>query len=564
MRPGVVGATMLAVALFAVSSSTRAADTVVFIDQGWNGDDLRNRFYFTPQGSRMVPVRWLKALERPDGGGMLADPASLARYGFIPPDGPHELNPDGLPIGIAVDPVELPDLGRMAGLTCAACHTANVTVGDRTVRIDGAPAHLDFDSFYTELAATLKRTLVDPGSFQRFAGRLLPTPSLTATASLRQQLTAFEAKLAGDAAIRHPARASGFGRVDALTQIVNALAVSDQRDPANLRLATAPTSYPQLWLAPRLEFVQWAPIAASPIGRNGGEVLGVFGSATLTGPSEGWYQSTILLQELHRLEQWVGLLEPPRWSDVTGLPIDRDLASAGRQLFKESCAGCHNMPADEAQGRLAYGQTDPRHNAFGRTFIRIGRVDYRAIGTDPTYVQALTERTVRTNDATAALFEGKPAIVPAAKYFSRLVGATVARKMAEAGVDLDLRMAMDGYRRRPALPGGTLEPYEPPSYHDLKAPLLAGAWATGPYLHNGSVATIDELLSPVSERRAVFWTGGRALDTDRLGYASDEAPGRFRFDTSLPGNGNMGHEVWRGTPFTAGQKRAIIEYIKAL
>jgi hypothetical protein len=75
------------------------------------------------------------------------------------------------------------------------------------------------------------------------------------------------------------------------------------------------------------------------------------------------------------------------------------------------------------------------------------------------------------------------------------------------------------------------------------------------------VPTLDDLLSPPAERPAVFWTGGRELDTRRLGFFSDEAPSRFRFDTSVPGNRNIGH-AFPPTPFTPEQRLAVIEYLK--
>ena len=103
-------------------------------------------------------------------------------------------------------------------------------------------------------------------------------------------------------------------------------------------------------------------------------------------------------------------------------------------------------------------------------------------------------------------------------------------------------------------------PELPPTY--LKASPLAGVWATSPYLHNGSVPTIYELLSPQAERRTVFWTGGRVLDLQRLGYESGEAPGLFRYDTTIFGNGNMGHEFPKGG-LTHDERMAIIEYLKS-
>src|SRR5262245_40173971 len=78
-------------------------EPATYIDQGWP-PEVRELFYFTPQGSRIIPYKWFMALETVDGRGLFADPAHLARYGFIYADGPHPLNPGGLPIGFAIDP----------------------------------------------------------------------------------------------------------------------------------------------------------------------------------------------------------------------------------------------------------------------------------------------------------------------------------------------------------------------------------------------------------------------------------------------------------------------------
>ena len=571
MTRGLWPSILLGTAVALAAPIAPAADTpaATFLDQGWS-KEIRELFYFTPQGSRMIRYAWFMALETADGRGMFADPAHLEGYGFIPADGPHPLNPGGLPIGFAVDPVESPrpqyqafavDPGGTSGssqelgLTCAACHTANVTVEGRPVRIDGGPANLDFDSFYADLAAAVTRTFFDPQAFQRFAARLLGNPSPTAVAELRLQLAAFEARIAGDAVIRRPALASGFGRVDALTQIVNALAVTDQADPLNLRAVDAPTSYPQLWLAPQLEFVQWNPIAASPIGRNGGEVLGVFGTATLTGDPQGWFASSLRIRDLHAIETWLADLKPPRWDEALLGPIDRDLAATGEALFQDHCAACHNAPP--------YRRTDPAANLFGKTFLEIGRVDYLKIGTDRTYVDSLAQRLVRTNAVTAQAHEGKP-VVSAAAYFLNTAGAIVTRAMNEAGLSQSEKAEYSGFRLRPPVtPGGPPQPYLPPSFTDLKAGPLPGIWATGPYLHNGSVPTVYDLLSPVEERRTVFWTGGRELDRERLGFVSDDAPGRFRFDTGLPGNRNTGH-LYPRQGLDHDERMAIIEYLKTL
>ena len=551
----------------------KAADAPTILDQGWS-TEIRERFYFTPQGSRMIPHAWFMALERPDGPGMFAAPENLERYGFIRADGPHPLNPDGLPIGFAIDPgaqrrsesetalgYNTASTGaerRQLGLTCAACHTANVTVGGRTIRVSGAPAHLDFDTFYADLANAVTLTLFDPARFERFAGRVLGAASITAVPELKLEFAEFQTRIAGEAAIRRPTLASGFGRVDALTQIINSLSVRDQGDPLNLRAVDAPTSYPPLWLTPQLEFVQWSPIAASPIGRNGGEVLGVFGTSTLSGDSKDWFSSSIRLHDLHEMERWITDLKPPPWDEKLLGQIDPAKRTTGEQLFAQHCSACHNAPP--------YRRTDPAKNLFGKTFIEIGRVNYARLGVDPAYSESLVQRLVRTNAATASLQSGKP-IVPAAVYFRDTVAAVLGRAMKEADLDQKTKIEMSGFRLRPPkTPGGQPESYEPPSLADLKASPLAGVWATGPYLHNGSVPTVYELLSPPGERRTEFWTGGREIDRERLGFISDKPAENerhkfFRFDTSLPGNRNTGH-AYPPQGLKPDERMAIIEYLK--
>jgi hypothetical protein len=105
---------------------------------------------------------------------------------------------------------------------------------------------------------------------------------------------------------------------------------------------------------------------------------------------------------------------------------------------------------------------------------------------------------------------------------------------------------------------------------------LDGIWATGPYLHNGSVPTLDELLKPAKDRVSTFHTGNRELDPVHVGFRTDAAPGSFEFDTSRPGNSNAGHDCYRpagqtcspgptqGHVFTEEERKQLIEYLKTL
>jgi hypothetical protein len=74
-----------------------------------------------------------------------------------------------------------------------------------------------------------------------------------------------------------------------------------------------------------------------------------------------------------------------------------------------------------------------------------------------------------------------------------------------------------------------------------KARPLDGIWATAPFLHNGSVPNLDELLKPVAARVTKFQMGSREFDVQAVGYRTDL--GDFTFDTTAqPGNSNAGHD----------------------
>jgi hypothetical protein len=94
---------------------------------------------------------------------------------------------------------------------------------------------------------------------------------------------------------------------------------------------------------------------------------------------------------------------------------------------------------------------------------------------------------------------------------------------------------------------------------------LVGVWLLAPYLHNGAVPTIADLLSPPAQRPTRFYRGYDVLDLDRLGFVATgpaaEANG-FGFDTSLRGNGKDGHLY--GTDLPEDDKRALIEFLKTL
>jgi mono/diheme cytochrome c family protein len=146
-----------------------------------------------------------------------------------------------------------------------------------------------------------------------------------------------------------------------------------------------------------------------------------------------------------------------------------------------------------------------------------------------------------------------------------------------------------GYAQQQCLEGfGTLD--LPQQVAGYKPRPLAGVWATPPFLHNGSVPSIDQLLSPPESRDTRFLLGSRQYDPEHLGYLvvrADDASGEergFWFDTSREGNGNGGHafsadpELWArhqvapdeyplpsgviGPLLSQHQRMALLEYLK--
>jgi mono/diheme cytochrome c family protein len=93
---------------------------------------------------------------------------------------------------------------------------------------------------------------------------------------------------------------------------------------------------------------------------------------------------------------------------------------------------------------------------------------------------------------------------------------------------------------------------------------LDGIWLRGPYLHNGSVPTLRDLLEPPDRRPTMFYRGYDVFDRTKVGFVSNvpQADGRafFPYDTSVEGNGNGGHMY--GVELTDSDKQAVVEYLK--
>jgi hypothetical protein len=96
---------------------------------------------------------------------------------------------------------------------------------------------------------------------------------------------------------------------------------------------------------------------------------------------------------------------------------------------------------------------------------------------------------------------------------------------------------------------------------------LDGLWLRAPYLHNGSVPSLRDLLEPGKDRPQVFYRGNDLYDPVRVGFVSnvpkEEGKHYFEFDTRAKGNSNAGHEGKEyGTQLSPDEKTALVEFLK--
>lgn len=517
--------------------------------QGWS-DDLRQAFYYTPQGSHLVPYAWALALEVPEGTERFFAPENMERFGYLP-GATGNLNPDRLPIGFTRDPAPDSDVGDWLGMNCAACHTGEMVYGDATIRVDGAPTLADFQAFMRDLVAAFDSVLGDPAKFERFVAAL-GGAAPDAKVTLRDRVEAYAADLRQLVASNWTAEPYGFGRLDAFGHILNAVAGGALAEPGNYRTPDAPVSYPFLWTTPQQRYIQWNGVAGNPIGRNTGQVLGVFGQMDLLASGADRFRTTVLAENLLEMEQWVAMLEPPRWDDdLLGAP-DPDRLERGSALYADHCQACHRDQAYE------YAE---RENLASRRALKVTMVEGSKVGTDPTMLTNFYRRWVTPGPLSELV--GDADLVPAGRLLAKVVENVVEQDFTDRRVPPEERLVYKGGRFDEDLTGWE----RPASY---KAGPLAGIWATAPFLHNGSVPTLYDLLSPEAERPATFLVGSTRFDPVKVGFLSaaddftaEERASLFHFDTSRPGNANLGHNYPK-EPLADEDKFALIDYIKTL
>lgn len=384
----------------------------------------------------------------------------------------------------------------------------------------------------------------------------------------------------------------------------------------------APVSYPFLWDIVQSDYVQWNGLASNAgvgaLGRNTGEVIGVFGILDWTAHKRGWslssyvtgqksksyqieFTSSIDLVNLSRLESHLASLTSPVWPTQKAddpqqaiakaifdkLPewqIDTKKVRRGRQLYAEYCESCHEVIDRTDRDRIVVANmssidvagTDPAMAENSVNYTGYSGNFKNTYQTESVGGLVIKDRAPVVQILTAATMGAVTTTPDPDKWLLRRALDWL-YMLGKSFFDNEIKASVKSGNHQPDT---TASPYQ--SLLSYKARSLNGIWATAPYLHNGSVPSIYDLLLPVKRagdpedglyRPSEFQVGSREFDPIKIGFRTDGYEG-FTFKANKRGDFNSGHEY--GTvhapavngqqqePLTDEERWELVEYIKTL
>ncbi len=581
-------ATALLIAILAPQSSS--ATIPVLTDQGGNWTaTTQEKFYTQDQGSRIMPLKWISALKQANGLPFLAD--SLGRYGYLPNPKNTETN---LPVGFTV----AEENGeKIIGMNCSACHSRQIEVSGVSYRIDGGPAITDMQSFLSDLHKAVNTILNNTAAFTEFSHTVLgTTTSIQDEEKLHTAVATwfepYNAIIQGSLPTESP---WGPSRLDAVSMIFNRVTGLDIGTAPNhiilenIKRADVPARYPFIWNAPIQDTTQWPGFAPNGnrlfgLSRNLGEVFGVFADFHPKKDASRLLKVNYVdhnsanFHGLNKLESLIKKIGPPKWP----WKLDAALVAAGEKVFNkkdpaeenESCADCHGIKEGKTRSLT--------HKTWATPLIDVG--------TDSREVNLLGSQIKTGVLEGAVIFPTKPPLKAVDSAFS-VLGTVVTGSIFQhyLPVELDAKQQkelnkLDQLKAKFATEVEKLEdlgdlgslddlketfeikkPTATPSF-PYESRVLQGIWATAPYLHNGSVSSLTELLTPSAKRASAFKVGP-AYDIETVGLATEQTKFNFTLKTTdcsdrNSGNSHCGHDY--GTSFTPQEKKALLEYLKQL
>ena len=483
----------------------------------WSKQDM-DFFLHGSMSNEVVPESVLRAFIKtyPD----LFPTTDLSHLGLIPDSA------FGWPIGISRTNVK--HLGGLpaVGINCASCHVAEITSrsANQPIRILGATSHFDVEAFFGSILAATFRTS-DPGNMKKFLAVYFKAEPNAFDAAWQRQEPNIVATMKEDpfgAKAIEPGELYEIGSADVQQSFDGDIDLSVRAHSMlklfhNMRAALHIPDHP----------LEATPPSSGP-GRN--DAFGLLAASLLHAPQP---YSPIKFGLVWNVEKrtWV------HWDGNTKSPISRNLlASLGLG------APLHAKRAD-LEFAMVKRQTDLSEK------IRPPRYPF-------------------TIDSEAAK---RGASLLAANCNSCHGGSESDERLysvTEVGTDphraqMFTQKLADGFNK--FLAELETDGYQPPKTIVVRstgkyfAATLSGVWARSPYLHNGSVRTMEDLLTPPQKRETRFHRGSRMFDEKTMGYTDE---GAYVLDTSASGNSNSGHDY--GTKLSPEEKRNLIEYLKTL
>jgi hypothetical protein len=326
---------------------------------------------------------------------------------------------------------------------------------------------------------------------------------------------------AGSAKSPNPATPAGLGRSNPWSVTKNLLASklkSAHAVPGNGD--NAPVNTPHFWGFNQYKGIFLSGVTNSMMERNIAQ-----GVALVTDFDWDKMLTTVSTRKLAQIMTYAEKIQSPKWPSALGT-LDATKVAAGKGLFegKGKCATCHTptQAADQCPPTEIQQYGEPETDGM---YLGVQRQPFGDQGLFPTLASWLA--TVKKNAYTTE-------------------NVTAAEQAAfEKG-------------RTPTC-------WNPP--RGLEARPLAGVWASGPYLHNGSVRTLRQLLTPPGQRETQFRVVSYTFDPVDVGFKSEDLDFKVS-DYDVPrvmseqGNSNAGHDF--GTDLSDPEKDALIEYMKSL
>lgn len=560
--------------IFGLLLTQSAFGQLLYLDQGIDEQSSIRSFYRS-EGSQIIPAKWYFNLEVAGSRQDLQE--VFENFGLVrnnPSVLESQLNPQRLPIGLTVShhptTAKLYDAGNWVGINCAGCHTSVIRIAGQDVIIRGGSALFNLQTFAQTIKDSVSGTLSDEEKFERLARRLKVDEQerLLLRHHLETYLQDFSRTTQRDQ--RYMARNGtettfGPGRIDGIGTINNQTTCemsAQLGDPVLTKLFNRPencqssqqmTNIPFIWGSPQQYWAQLDGSVHSSLGRNWGQSAGTFAKSWIEARPDGRpaFRTTTDLDGLVELEKYLKLVKAPTWNSLVkaklARPFDQNLLARGEYLYEANCIQCH--------------ATNPNFtppNMFGNSF---NEVWIGTVGTSDILLRGNYERRSRVADFLIPLVRAKfgaesvdaNGMTYAWIYRALIVGAQIREEFTERGLT----------PQQQAQVTNCLDPDVFQYQVGMKARSLEGAFLTAPFLHNGSVESLDELLMPAAERKREFYVGCRNYDLVSLGFNCDEHDtGAWRYDTTLEGNSNQGHEY--GVDLSPVDRLALLEFIKGI